>query len=124
MPATTLLSFLSNYWEFFALAATYFKYCFSFFNCLFFSQKSTLSLFLLLFEAIAFLISFSSPQSAPVYSSQSFSSDLYLMLIRYTSKSLVGLICMPIIRKIEVAIFEVLLASFCSNSFSKLLVVW
>lgn len=119
----TLLSYWSDCWQAFALAASYFKHCFSFFNCLFFSQRCFLLLFLLLFVAIASSILLLSSQSASIHLSKNLFSELYSALSKPTFKSLIGLMYMPMIRKIRMVIFKVFLASFCFNSFSKLLIV-
>ncbi len=74
-PATTLSSSCSDYWQALALAATLFRYCFSFLNCLVFFGGSLLSSSLLSLAVIASLISPSLPQSIPVHPSRSLPSE-------------------------------------------------
>lgn len=112
-----------DYWRALPMAAARFRRCFFFFNCLFFSQRSSSLSSSSASTAIDFLILPSSLQSVPVCPLWSFFSKSYLALGGPTSKSLVGLMCMPIVRKVWVATFKMFLASFCSNSVLKLLVV-
>lgn len=121
--AATLSLFSFDYWQALVLVTACFRYCFFFFNCIFFSQGSSSSLSSLSLAAIVSSISLSSSQSALVYPSQSLFFKLYLVLERLTFKSLVGPQCILIVKKIRVAIFEVFSTSFYFNNFSKSLIV-
>ncbi len=123
-PAAASSLLWSDCWQAFALAAALFCCCFSFFNRLVFSQGSSLSSSLSSPVAIASTISPLSAQSTLVHPSQSFFSESYLALGGPTSKSLIGPMCILMVKRIEVATFEVFSTSSCSNNFSKLLVVW
>lgn len=123
-PVSTLLLSWSDCEQALALAATFFYHCFSFLNRLVLSRRFSSSSFLSLPTVITSSISPLSPQSTPVHPSRSFPSELYSALGGLTSKNLVSLIYMPMVRKIGVATFEVFSTSSCFNNFSKLLVVW
>lgn len=99
------------------VAIAYFRRCFSFFNCLFFSLQFYSSSSLLLFTAIVFLILLLYPQSALVHSLQSLLFKLYLSLGGPTSKNLVSPICILIIGRIAMTTFKMFMAFFCFKSF-------